>query len=429
MKQLLNKPLRAFTSYAFVVLACSIPAYYFIMDYIWISELDEHNRIIAARTKHSLNSIGNNEQQIAQHVEFWNQLQPNTTLKPTSSLKPDSIYNLYKQKPFTLDKDIDRFQGLVTYFNIHDKPYQLTVETNVEESHETILSITLVTLLFFVLLLFGFILINKKISAKLWQPFYDTLEKLQTFNLDEQKNIAFSTSDIAEFASLNEVLTKLIGANVSAYQHQKEFTENASHELQTPLAILQTKLELLLQNRALNKEQSQHIEEARRALTRATRINKNLLLLAKIENQQYTERQPLKLKEVVIENLDLFIDYAASKKICFVQQIEAEVAIEGNKHLVDILVANLLLNAVKHNVEGGDIHIHLSSTKLSIANTGQDSLDTKALFKRFGRVAQTPGTGLGLAIVKEICVQHGWDIVYQFQDGQHCFLINFSESI
>lgn len=427
MKQLLNKPLRAFTGYAFFILACSIPAYYFIMDYIWIAELDEHNRIIAARTQQSLNALTDDEQRIAQHVEFWNRLQPNTALKPASSLKPDSVYNLYKQKPFTNDSDIDRFEGLITYFNIHGKPYQLTVETNVEESHETILSITLVTMLFFVLLLLGFILINKRISAKLWQPFYATLDKLKSFNLDKQKNIAFETSDIAEFAELNQVLTKLIGANVLTYQRQKEFTENASHELQTPLAILQTKLELLLQNQSLNKEQSQHIEEAHKALARATRINKNLLLLAKIENQQYAERQTIKLQEVIEENLDLFVDYAASKKIYFIQKMEPEVEIEGNKSLFDILIANLLLNAIKHNIEGGEIKINLSPTQLSIANTGKEPLDTEALFKRFSRVAQTPGTGLGLAIVKEICVQHGWGIVYQFQEGQHCFFINFVE--
>lgn len=427
MKQLLNKPLRAFTWYAFLILACSIPAYYYIMDYIWVSELDEHNRIIAARTQHSLNALPDDELQIAQHVEFWNSLQPNTVLRPASCLRPDSVYNSYKQKPFTTDQDIDRFQGLITYFNIHGKPYQLTVETNVEESHETILSITLVTMLFFVLLLLGFILINKRISAKLWQPFYDTLEKLKSFSLDKQNQVVFAKTDIAEFVELHEALSKLLEANVLTYQRQKEFTENASHELQTPLAILQVKLELLLQNQALNITQAQHIEEARKALARATRINKNLLLLAKIENQQYSERQRIKLQEVILDNLDLFADYAKGKRICIQTEMEAGIQIEGNKILVDILVANSLLNAIKHNVEAGEINITLSAQQLVITNSGETALNADHLFKRFSRVnAQTPGTGLGLAIVKEICVQHLWHIDYCFQNQQHCFSINFS---
>lgn len=429
IKQLLNKPLRAFAWYAFLILACSIPAYYFIMDYIWVSELDEHNRIIAARTQHSLNAITVDELQIDQHVEFWNKVQPNAALQPTKTLRPDSVYNLYKQKPFAPNEDIDRFQGLVTYFTIHGKPYRFTVETNVEESHETIFSITLVTMLFFVLLLLGFILINKRISAKLWQPFYHTLEKLKAFNLDKQTNITFEASDIAEFEELNQVLTKLIGANVLTYQRQKEFTENASHELQTPLAILQTKLELLLQNQALNKEQSHHIAEAHKALARATRINKNLLLLAKIENQQYSVRQRINLQEVISDSLDLFSDYAKGKKIRIQTKMEAESGIQGNKSLVDILVANLLLNAIKHNVEAGEIHITLSAGHLSIYNSGEAALNADQLFKRFSRVnVQTPGTGLGLAIVKEICVQHNWHIDYCFQSQQHCFSIKFSET-
>lgn len=426
MKKLLNQALQVFIAYAFVILACSIPAYYFIMDYIWISELNEHNLILAARTQQSLNSLSGDEQEIAQQVTFWNKLQPNAILKPSSSLKPDSIYNLYHPKPFSTTKDIDRFQGLITYFNIQGRPYQLRVETNVEESYETILSITLVTMLFFVLLLLGFILINKKISAQLWQPFYDTLKKLRDFSLDKQSQLTFAKTNIAEFEELHLTLSKLLSANLSVYRSQKEFTENASHELQTPIAILQTKLDLLLQNQSLTEEQFHNIAEAHKALARATRINKNLLLLAKIENQQYTERHHIKLHEVIADHLALFADYLQDKGIRIQATMETAVEIEGNKILVDILVTNLLLNAIKYNVEGGEIGILLAPNLLSICNPGQTTLQVDQLYKRFSRVnAQTPGTGLGLAIVKEICTQHNWSIDYCFQNQAHCFSIKF----
>ena len=134
MNQLLHKPLRAFAWYAFLILACSIPAYYYIMDYIWVSELNEHNKTIAEKTEHNLNAIAEDETSITQSVSFWNKLQPNTDLQATDAIKPDSIYNLYKAKPFASERDIDRYQGLVTYFNIHGKPYKFIVETNVEDS-------------------------------------------------------------------------------------------------------------------------------------------------------------------------------------------------------------------------------------------------------------------------------------------------------
>lgn len=428
MNQLLNKPLRAFAWYAFLILACSIPAYYAIMDYIWVSELNEHNKIIAEKTKHNLNALTGTEEATAQSVEFWNKLQPNTDLKVADALRPDSIYNLYKAKPFASEKDIDRYQGLVTYFNIHGKPYKFIVETNVEESYETILSIGMVTMLFFGLLLLGFVFINKKISTRLWQPFYVTLQKLKSFDLDKQHEIRFEKTDIAEFEELNAALAKLIQSNIAVYQQQKEFTENASHELQTPLAIIQSKLDIMRQNQTLGREQAQHIDEASKALARASRINKNLLLLAKIENQQYSQRQKINLDALIVENIDLLSDYAKGKKIQIQSDIKTGVCISANLILVEILVSNLLLNAIKHNVEYGEVIVELSANQLRVGNVGQESLQLDELFKRFSRATpHVPGTGLGLAIVKEICVQHNWQISYTFEVGMHCFSVCFFE--
>ncbi|AEE49690.1 sensor histidine kinase [Haliscomenobacter hydrossis] len=426
MNQLLHKPLRAFAWYAFLILACSIPAYYTIMDYIWVSELNEHNKIIAEKTKHNLNALAGNKEATAQSVEFWNKLQPNTDLQPADVIRADSIYNLYKPKPFASKKDIDRYQGLVTYFNIHGKPYKFIVETNVEESYETILSIGMVTMLFFGLLLLGFVFINKKISNRLWQPFYVTLQKLKSFDLDKQSKIRFEPTDIAEFEELNTALAKLIHSNIASFKQQKEFTENASHELQTPLAIIQSKLDLMRQNKSLDREQSQHIDEASKALARASRINKNLLLLAKIENHQYTQRELINLDGLIVENIDLLKDYAEGKKIQIQTQIKAGVEILGNLALVEILLSNLLLNAIKHNVEGGEVSVALNSNQLRVCNAGQESLQLDELFKRFSRTSpHVPGTGLGLAIVKEICIQHNWRVTYTFEARMHCFSVSF----
>jgi signal transduction histidine kinase len=136
---------------------------------------------------------------------------------------------------------------------IQGKPYLFTIQTNIEESHETIAVIALITVFFFVIIVVGLLYLNRKLSASIWKPFRGTLDQLKTFNLNSQNKIAFPASDTSEFEELNQSLYKLIERNVSAYKTQKEFTENASHELQTPLAIIKNKLDLCSRIRTLPK--------------------------------------------------------------------------------------------------------------------------------------------------------------------------------
>jgi len=220
------------------------------------------------------------------------------------------------------------------------------------------------------------------------------------------------------------VLSSLIESNLGVYKQQKEFTENASHELQTPIAIVQSKLDLLLQNQNLTQEQSSYIDEANQALARVSRINKNLLLLSKLENVQYARQESINLSELLSDTVLLFADYAEGKNIAINTILEPAVSTMGNKVLVEILLANLILNAIKHNLNHGTIQINLSSNRLVIANLGTTALLFDQLFRRFGRAStQTPSTGLGLAIVKEIATKHNWTISYEFQDNWHYFSV------
>ena len=134
-------------------------------------------------------------------------------------------------------KSIDRFRGLTTNIKIDNKNFIVTIETNVEESEETVIYIAVVTLFFFLILVIGFWILNKRLSQKLWKPFKDTLQKLKSFQLNKQNEIQFSETDIVEFQELNTALDKLLKHSIATYKSQKEFTENASHELQTPIAI------------------------------------------------------------------------------------------------------------------------------------------------------------------------------------------------
>lgn len=428
MKKLLNKTLKVFALYSLIVLTASVPAYYYLVDSIWLKELDEHNEIIADRTENELNRLSLNDRELSESISLWNKIQPGTNLKKAVEItvSSDSTYTVLRQNPYVVDKNIDRFRGLVRLIHINDEPYYLTVETNVEETEETVVAIAGITLLFFLILVIGLLFLNRRLSFRLWKPFRSTLSKLKTFNLNNQTPIVFEKSDTFEFEELNIALGKLLEHNISVYKTQKEFTENASHELQTPLAIIKSKLDLLLQKETVTDRQYQIIEEINRALTRITRINKNLLLLAKIENHQFDDNEMINISQLTDQCLEPFKEHSNNKNITIQADIDSNIIIDGNKTLIEILLNNLLLNAIRHNLQNGTIKIFLSKKEWVVSNSGNIPLNSPTLFRRFAKTSnESAGSGLGLAIIKQICNRHNWTINYQFIDNSHNFSIRF----
>jgi signal transduction histidine kinase len=426
MIKLLDKPLKAFTTYALIVLLCSIPVYFIIIDAIWVHEIRERNQIVAAAVKRNLVELNLDDDQMRSAMTLWNSIQPETKIHKVNRLKADSTYNIYRKNRYLVHKGYDRFEGLVTYFKINENHYTITVEANVEESYETIIAITAITAMFFIILLVGFVKLNKRISKNLWKPFYQTLTQIKGFDLSSHKNISFEHSEISEFEELNSSINNLIDSNVAVFQQQKEFTENASHELQTPLAIVQSKLDLLLQDPSISSVQSLIIEETNHALSRVARINKNLLLLAKLENQQYLEKQAVDMSDLIQGILDHFGDLFREKTIQF--KINAACIVEGNIILIEIMLTNLLMNAVRYTASESTIFISLSENGIEVSNAGIYPLDKKKIFKRFSAASNhTPGSGLGLSIVREICNRYNWDVYYNYITSMHVFKVKFRE--
>jgi len=427
MNKLLDLTLRKFIRYAALVLLCSIPAYYLLVDLIWKHELKEHNRIVGETVKQNLQKLALSDQALQEKISLWNQLRPETKIAAADQYHPDSTYNIYRRNKYIPAKGLDRFQVLVTYFAVNGKYYSITVENNIEESYETVLGIAVVTFLFFFIMLGGFILINRRISSRLWQPFYNSLEKIRTFDLQQQQPVFFEPTGIAEFHTLNNNLEKLIAANIATYQQQKEFTENASHELQTPLAIAKSKLDMLLQSHPLTAEQSKIIDDTHHSLSKVTLINKNLLLLAKLDNRQFSNNVSVNLSALLQDQILLFRELAADKHFRIKQKIAPEVLIAGNTTLVEIMATNLLMNVIKHSKNGATVYIELSHHHLQIINSGTSRLRENGLFKRFGAASvNVPGTGLGLAIIQKISDQSGWTVTYKFENNSHSFCIDFN---
>lgn len=311
-------------------------------------------------------------------------------------------------------------------YELDEHHITLSTEAGREDRYLIISIITGLTVLFFVLLLIGFIILNRRMSRKLWQPFYKSLEDIRHFELHRQQPIQWEQTDIQEFNDLNESLQKLIDGNIEIYRQQKEFADNASHELQTPLAIVQTKLELLLQNKSLTADQYNLIGDIQNALSRVGRINKNLLLLAKIENSQFMDQETLNMSEIVHQSISDFEGFAAEKGLTIVAEVDEDAWISGNKILVEILVNNLLTNAIRHASGSGNLTVTLGKTSFKLSNPGTNSLASNQLFKRFTQAsAQAQGTGLGLALVDQIAKRYGWQVEYEFTRGNHQFKVIF----
>ena len=425
MKPLLSKTTKPFIIYVLIILVISIPAYYLVVDAIWKHELDEHNDIVARKTASQINSLKLTEEKLIETIQLWNDVQPSTNirkLEKNDNLK-DSIFIVEKPHDFLHFEEIDRFRCLSKVIYLNKKPYRFNIETNIEETQETIFFISITTVFLFVMIVGGLLFLNRRLSKSVWKPFRETLDQLKTFSLNNQTKIEFSKTDVSEFDELNQSLTKLIEHNVSVYKTQKEFTENASHELQTPLAILKNKLDILLQNQDLTEKQYQIAEEMNRALSRSSRINKNLLLLAKIENNQF-ENSEIHLDELLNQSMEILQEHFEQKNISVKTEISDNVTVNGNIGLTEVLINNLIINAIRHTSINGSILIRLSQSEFEVSNSGTGKLNGDLLFKRFSRFSKdNNGSGLGLAIVQEICKSQNWTIDYRFENNNHIFSV------
>lgn len=270
------------------------------------------------------------------------------------------------------------------------------------------------------------ILIMKNISVKLWTPFYYTLNQISKFKLEDKKVPQFPENKINEFTKLNEAVTILMRNSLISYNIQKEFTENASHEMQTPLAIFQSKLDNLLQDKHLTQKQADTIQDLYNLTVRLTRLNKNLLLLARIDNNQYNEMSEVDIINILNRMLPLL--HSISDGITITKDFELpSMIIKCNSTLLESMINNLIVNALRHNKINGEIIITIEQDRMIISNTSTGmALDESLLFNRFYRqIRDNKGSGLGLSIVKAICEFHNWQIKYKHINNKNNFVITF----
>ncbi|HUR09976.1 MAG TPA: HAMP domain-containing sensor histidine kinase, partial [Flavitalea sp.] len=293
------------------------------------------------------------------------------------------------------------------------------------EVEDLLILILLITASIILLLLILLFFAHRIILKKLWKPFFSTLSVINDFHLSKPINKNLPATDIDEFSALNDAWQRVTKKITTDYETVKSFADNASHEMQTPLAIINSKLDLLIQGHALNGDNVQHLQSMYDAVNKLTRLNQTLLLLTKIENDQYVEREAVNINDILSQRLDDMEELILTKKIKVTTDLRESVT-TINPQLADMLVSNLLLNAIRHNIENGMINIICNRAGFQISNTGNTgSLNELIIFNRFQKDSKSAGVGLGLALVRQICETHHYTIEYRFEQHMHIFEVSF----
>jgi signal transduction histidine kinase len=362
---------------------------------------------------------------VKKDIAIWNQVSRDVKIEQYSpTVKNDSLF--YRSYLDTLLNENEPYRVLLSPITIEGSRYVFMARSNLIESEDLVISIAILFCLTVTLLLTGLYFITRRLSFKLWLPFYSTLKQVEQFELDKHVKPNFGVTDVEEFNRLNQSINRLLEKNLSAYKDQKEFIENASHELQTPLAAFQAKLDTLAQQLPFTNELSKTLSDLNDSIARLNRINRNLLLLSKIENNQYVGLDEISVSEIVKKQVTFFAEQAEAKNVVIhIKNIEPCVK-KVNSTLLEIAVSNLLLNAVRHNHKNGQIVICLYNETLDISNSGMTTpLQNEKLFQRFSQPGLGGGNGLGLAIVKKISDLHGWSLSYKYEESMHVFQVSF----
>ena len=332
---------------------------------------------------------------------------------------------------YPVSKDWMSFKLLTEQHVLNGQPYQLTTYVSSREITHLIIKVFIADIFVFILLLAAIVVINRISSGRLWQPFYVTLKAVQTYDINQNQSLPLDgQTGTREFDQLNQVITQLIGHVNQAYSSQKQFTENASHELQTPLAIIRSKLDLLIDSSTLTEETAGLLADITEANDRLSQLNKNLLLLTKIDNHQFPDQSSVKVSEAIEKLLAHFQEHHGGDLPMIRKSIQPGIGIKANASLIDILLSNLINNAFVHNIPNGYIDVRLDNRALTVENTGHSiEGETERLFERFkkGR-EESKTTGLGLSLVQRICGIYHFDLHYHYEENIHRITVTFAQA-
>lgn len=409
---LIQKTSRVFIVVSLLLMSLSSIALYFYVRSILEFEIEEDLYSTTARIESILEQGGD--------LYF---LPPVVEVEITDKLLPEILKDTLIYDPS--QDEIELFRELLTYKRIKNVNYKIVVRDLVVESENILLAIILSYVLIIIIVFIVLFSLNRVGSSYLWKPFFNTLDQIRQFSLTAKEPIYLSSTNILEFTELNAEIMTLTEKVRADYNNLKQFTEDVSHELQTPLAIMQVKIENVISDTSLSQKHYDQLNSLQKDIKRLTQMNKGLTLLTKIENNQFVNSKQFSIATVVEENIANFSEIFPGD-IKYVK--ENELLVTMDLYLAGVLCNNLISNAIKHNADGGEISIEINNNSLSVSNLGSSPiLGSEQLFDRFYKENHSIiSTGLGLAISKKICELYNFKITYSYRNNHHVFSINFS---
>jgi len=352
------------------------------------------------------------------------------SIEKVTHIRPQDTIRVYKDTmaphPYRSRMDLQRM--VVASREINGQYYRISVRDVFIESDDIYEGVVNIMTWLFVVLGVTLLVFSFLITRWLYQPFHRILHKIKSFNLKKDQVLELPDTSTKEFRQLGNFVQQMVTKARRDYDAVKEFSENASHEMQTPLAIARGKLELLMETKGLSPKQTQLIQSTQQSLGKLSKLGQALALLTKIDNEEFSAHQAIDFSEIVRTCIGNFEELASYKNLELQHRIEDGVQLKIDPILADVLIGNLVKNTIKHNESGGWIDVALNREKLLVRNTGKPpAVATENLFQRFQKSQHSNGSlGLGLAIVKKICEVNDFDVQYRFADGIHAVTVKFS---
>lgn len=316
---------------------------------------------------------------------------------------------------------------LMTIFQRGDGSYmELVVYTPTIEKYDLQRAILGWIVFLYVLLFLMILAVNAWVFHRNMKPLYHLLKWLEDYHLGDTSVRLDEKVPIVEFRKLNQAINSASDRSHELFEQQKLFIGNASHEMQTPLAICRNRLEMMMEDESLGEEQLSELMKTHQTLENLTRLNKSLLLLCKIDNRQFGDIRLICLDELLLAYLKDYEEVYAYRNMDVRVDIEESFKVEMSESLASVLVTNLLKNAFVHGMEHGKLNVYVTSHVFEIRNTGDRPLDGTRVFDRFykGASSKEGSTGLGLALVDSICKAYRLQVSYRFQEGEHVFSVS-----
>lgn len=422
MNKLISITTRYYIMLFLGVMVCWSMVLYFVMKFEVYQNIDEVllNRVNNVRTYMEKNNLTSNDPLADYSVS-------EITKSEFDHLKAEIYSDTLVYEP--TDDEYDEYRKLQTSFTARDRYWKITVVKPRLESTEILNTVVFTLIPLSILMVLILAVSAGRLNRNLWKPFYNILNYITAYRVDREISIPEQDSKILEFDSLQKSVQALMQRNREVFEEQKQFIENASHETQTPLAVIQSQLEILLQMPELTNDQAEIIQSTLKETDRLTKLNKTLLLLSKIQNQQFMDRTEVNL-DALTKKLVTYFDEKKEKLSLSVTIDSSENAvIKSNPILTEVLLGNLIKNAFVHNIAGGTVSIKVTAHNFQISNTGSPIADQARIFERFN--SKSPATdswGLGLSIVKKVSRVNGWSIRHESDDQHHKFLVDFHPS-